>query len=362
MSSVAAKSPLKLIRIAAVIVIIGVVIWACLRLTGLLHGSGTESTNDAYVEADFTLVAPRIPGQISDVLVEDNQVVKAGQLLVRIDDRDFKSALASAEAEVVTEKASVANLDAEIVRQPALIDEARAVLRSDDASIAFARQNAARYQHLSESGAGTTQEQQHSSSTLAEQLAQQAHDQAALTSAEQDLAVLHTERDKAAGSLARAEAAREQARLNLSYTQIYAPIDGKVGRRSARVGAYVTPGTSILAVVPLTEAYVVANYQENQITNMRPVDKVRIKIDSLPGVVIHGHIDSLAPATGVAFAPIEPDNATGNFTKIVQRVPVKITIDHGQEAASALSVGLSVETEIDVGRHRETLAEGGDRK
>jgi membrane fusion protein, multidrug efflux system len=362
MSSVAAKSPPRFIRIAAVIVVIGVGIWACLRLAGLLRGSNTESTNDAYVQADFTLVAPRIPGQISDVLVEDNQVVKTGQLLVRIDDRDFKAALASAEAEVVTERASVANFDAEITRQPSLIDEARATLKSDEASIAFARENATRYQNLSEAGAGTTQEQQHASSTLAEQIAQQAHDQAALTSTQQDLAVLNTERDKAAGALARAEAALEQARLNLSYTQIYAPIDGKVGRRSARVGAYVTPGTPILAVVPLSEAYVVANYQENQITNMRRGDSVRIKVDSFPGVVIHGHIDSLAPATGVAFAPIEPDNATGNFTKIVQRVPVKITIDRGQEAASVLSVGLSVETEIDVGRHRETLAEGGERK
>jgi membrane fusion protein, multidrug efflux system len=362
MSTPAAKSPLRFIRIAAVIVIVGVAIWALLRLTGLLHGSNTESTNDAYVEADFTLVAPRIPGQISDVLVEDNELVKTGQLLVRIDDRDFKAALASAEAQVVTEKASIANFDAEITRQPSLIDEARAMLKSDDASIAFARENAARYQNLSEAGAGTTQEQQHSRSTLAEQIAQQAHDQAALRSTEQDLAVLNTERDKAAGALARAEAALEQAKLNLSYTQIVAPIDGKVGRRSVRVGAYVTPGTPILAVVPLSEAYVVANYQENQITKMRRGDSVRIKVDSLPGVVIHGHIDSLAPATGVAFAPIAPDNATGNFTKIVQRVPVKITIDRDQEAASALSVGLSVETEIDVGRHGDTLAKGGEEK
>ncbi|HMC45324.1 MAG TPA: HlyD family secretion protein, partial [Caballeronia sp.] len=221
---------------------------------------------------------------------------------------------------------------------------------------------ASRYQNLSEAGAGTTQEQQHASSTLAEQLAQQAHDRAALTSTEQNLNVLNTQRAKAAGALARAEAALEQAKLNLSYTEIHAPVDGKVGRRSARVGAFVTTGTPLLAIVPLSQAYVVANFQENQLTNMRPGQAVRIKVDTFPGVVIRGHVDSLAPATGLSFAPIEPDNATGNFTKVVQRVPVKITIDRGQQATSRLSVGLSVETEVAVGRRADMRIAGADAK
>ncbi len=357
--STIARSPLKMIRIAALAVAVGVGAWAC---TGLVHGSTSESTNDAYVEADFTLVAPRVAGQIAEVLVDDNQSVKAGQLLVRIDDRDFRSALMSAQADVTAANAAVANYDAEIARQPSLVDQSRATLKADDASIQFARANAARYQNLSDAGAGTAQEQQHASSALAGQLAQQAHDQAALASTEQNLAVLRTQRDKAAGALARAEAALEQARLNLSYTEIHAPADGKVGRRSARVGAFVTPGAPVLAIVPLSDAYVVANFQENQITHMRPGESVRIKVDSFPGVVIHGHVDSLAPATGVSFAPIAPDNATGNFTKVVQRVPVKIAIDRGQEAVSALSVGLSVEAEVAVGGHVEPLAETGEAK
>jgi membrane fusion protein, multidrug efflux system len=242
------------------------------------------------------------------------------------------------------------------------VDEARATLRADDASITFARANASRYQDLSATGAGTAQEQQQASSTLAGQLAQQSHDEAVLEATQQNLDVLRTQRDKAAGTLARAQAALDQARLNLSYTEIRAPVDGKVGRRSARVGAFVTPGAPILAIVPLSEAYVVANFQENQIDRMRPGESVRIKVDSLPGVVIRGHIDSLAPATGVSFAPIAPDNATGNFTKIVQRVPVKITIDHGQAIASALSVGLSVEAEVTLGRSGETSDQGADGK
>ena len=358
--STATRSHLKTIRIAALAVVLSIAVWGC---TQLLSGSNTESTNDAYVEADFTLVAPRVAGQISDVLVDDNQSVKAGQLLVRIDDRDFRAALMSAQADVAAAKASVANYDAEIARQPSLVEQARATLRSDDAAIGFAQANASRYQNLSDAGAGTAQEQQHASSTLAEQLAQQAHDRAVLTTTEQNLHVLRTQRDKMAGAQARAEAALEQARLNLSYTEIHAPADGKVGRRSARVGAFVTPGAPVLAVVPLSEAYVVANFQENQITHMRPGASVRIKIDSFPGVVIQGHVDSLAPATGVSFAPIAPDNATGNFTKIVQRVPVKIAIDHGQQQlASTLSVGLSVETEVAVGQHGDAPAERADKK
>ncbi|SDR52229.1 membrane fusion protein, multidrug efflux system [Paraburkholderia fungorum] len=358
MSSVT-RFPLRIISVAAATVAIGVGVWACSSLT---DGSTTESTNDAYVEADFTLVAPRVAGQIADVFVEDNESVKAGQLLVRIDDRDFRAALSSAEADVAAAKASVANYDAEIARQPSLVEQARATLKSDDASLGFARANAARYQNLSDAGAGTTQEQQHASSTLAGELAQQAHDAAVLASTQQNLNVLNTQRDKAAGAQARAEAALDQARLNLSYTEIRAAVDGKVGRRSARVGAFVTPGTPVLAIVPLSNAYVVANFQENQITRIRPGESVSIKVDSFPGVTIHGHVDSLAPATGVAFAPIAPDNATGNFTKVVQRVPVKIAINPGQEAASGLSVGLSVETEVAVGRNSDAHTKGGAEK
>jgi membrane fusion protein (multidrug efflux system) len=357
--SFASRFPPKTIRLVAYVILLALAVWGCIRL--FAH-SGSETTNDAYVTADFTLVAPRVPGQLSEVLVEDNQQVKAGQLLVRIDDRDFHAALMSAEADVVAAKASVANYEAEIARQPALVDQARATLRSDDATLEFARENALRYHNLSETGAGTTQEQQHATSALAEELAQQAHNRAVLVATEQNLEVLRTERDKAVGALAHAQAALEQAKLNLSYTEIHAPVDGKVGRRSVRVGAFVTTGSPLLAIVPLSEAYIVANFQENQLTHMQPGDAVRITADTFPGVVIRGHVDSLAPATGVSFAPIAPDNATGNFTKVVQRVPVKITIDRGQEAASGLSVGLSVETEVSVGKRADTRVAGADTK
>lgn len=359
MSSEKKRPPAKNIRLAAIVVAVGIVVWAC---TGLMIRSSSESTNDAYVSADFTLVAPRVPGQIAEVLVNDNQWVKAGQLLVRLDDRDFRAAWQSAQAEVVAAKALVANFDAEIARHPSLVLQARAKLQSDEASISYARANASRYQNLSEAGAGTAQEQQRATSALAEQLAQQAHDRAAFSAAEQNLDVLRTQREKALGAQVRAEAALEQARLSLSYTEIHAPVDGKIGRRSARVGAYVTTGAPVLAIVPVSDAYVVANFQENQITHMRAGQSARIRVDSLPGVDIQGHIDSLAPATGVSFAAIAPDNATGNFTKIVQRVPVKITIDRGQKAAAELGVGLSVIAEVDVGQRGDAPTRGGSQR
>lgn len=319
--------------------------WGAARL---VSQPGSESTNDAYITADYTLVAPRVAGQIDEVLVDDNQVVKAGQLLARIDDRDYRAALASAEGDVKVAMAAVGDFDAQIAQHPALVAQAQATLRSDQAAIAFARANATRYRNLSEGGAGTMEEQQHAATALDQQQAGQEHDRAALLADQQQLDILRAGRDKALGTLARAQAALDQAKLNLSYTEIRAPVDGMVGQRSVRVGAFVGAGTPLLAVVPLSQAYVVADFQENQLARMRPHQPVRITVDSFPGLVLKGHVDSLAPATGVAFAPIAPDNATGNFTKIVQRLPVKITIDPGQPGAARLRVGLSVEPTVNV--------------
>jgi membrane fusion protein (multidrug efflux system) len=316
--------------------------------TKLLSRPTTETTNDAYVSADYTLVAPRVAGQIAEVRVDDNQVVKAGQLLARIDDRDYRAALASAQGDLAVAMATVSDFDAKIAQHPALVGEAQATLHADEAAIGFARANATRYRDLSAGGAGTMEEQQHAVTALDEQQAGQERDRAALRAAQQELDILRAGRVNALGTVARAQAALDQARLNLSYTEIHAPIDGMVGQRSLRVGAIVAAGTPLLAVVPLSQAYVVANFQENQLAHMRPHQPVRITVDSFPGLVLKGHVDSLAPATGVAFAPIAPDNATGNFTKIVQRLPVKITVDPGQPGAARLRVGLSVEPTVNV--------------
>jgi membrane fusion protein (multidrug efflux system) len=308
----------------------------------------SEKTLDAYVTADFTLVAPKVAGLVQSVTVEDNQAVKAGEILATIDDRDFRAALDSAGADVEAARAEVANLDAEIARQPALVAQAAAVVRSDAAATTFAHANAARYRNLSSDGAGTLQEQQQSIAQLSQSQANGERDVAALQTARGQRAVLQAGRAKAVASLRRAEAARDQAQLNLSYTVIRAPIDGFVGRRSVRPGAYVDVGSVLLAVVPTARSYVVANFQESQIGRMRLRQPAAIRVDGFPGVELRGHVDSLAPATDVAFAPIQPDNATGNFTKIVQRIPVKIVLDPGQEKAALLRVGMSVVPTVDV--------------
>jgi membrane fusion protein (multidrug efflux system) len=354
--SLSSQTSRKTVLLGAVALVLVGCGWGAAKL---LSQPGSESTNDAYITADYTLVAPRVAGQITEVLVDDNQVVTAGQLLARIDDRDYRAALASAQGDVKVAMAAVGDFDAQIAQHPALVAQAQATLRSDQAAIAFARANATRYRNLSEGGAGTKEEQQHAATALDQQQAGQEHDRAALLADQQQLDILRAGRDKALGTLARAQAALDQAKLNLSYTEIRAPIDGMVGQRSVRVGAFVNAGTTLLAVVPLSQAYVVANFQENQLARMRPHQPVRITVDSFPGLIFKGHVDSLAPATGVAFAPIAPDNATGNFTKIVQRLPVKITIDPGQPEAARLRVGLSVEPTVNVAANAALVEAAG---
>ncbi|WP_448140329.1 HlyD family secretion protein [Sphingopyxis fribergensis] len=320
--------------------------WAGNALIGASRSS--ETTLDAYVAADFTLVAPKIAGLVDNVFVEDNQGVTAGQALATIDDRDFRAALAAAEADVEAAKAEIANLDAEIARQPSLIAQAAAAVRANAATTTFARANASRYRNLSNDGAGTIQEQQQSVAQLSQSLANGQRDTAALDTARGQLPVLQAARTKAVAGLRRAEAQRDQARLNLSYTVIRAPIAGVVGRRSIRPGAYVDIGSVLLAIVPTSRAYIVANFQESQIGRMRLRQPATITVDSFPSLELRGHVESLAPATDVTFAPIQPDNATGNFTKIVQRIPVKILLEPKQDGAALLRVGMSVTPVIDV--------------
>nr|WP_246637515.1 HlyD family secretion protein [Burkholderia catarinensis] len=311
-------------------------------------GHGTEVTDDAYVAADFTLVAPKVSGLISKVAVEDNQHVRAGDLLAQIDGRDFEVALRNTRSELQAAQARLENVQARAVRQHALIEQAVAAVHADDAALVFAGQNAKRYEVLSQQGAGTQEQRQQTSFTQRQQAAIRERDAAVLSAAQKELGVLASEDAEARAAVERAKAAVEQAKLNLSYTTIVAPVDGVVGRRDVRVGAYVSPGTTLLAIVPLAQAYVVANFREVQLTRMKPGQRVQVRVDAMPDVVLAGRVESIAPATGLTFAPIAPDNATGNFTKVVQRLPVKIILDEGQPGAARLKVGMSVVPSIDV--------------
>ena len=310
------------------------------------YGRFLVSTDDAYVKADYTSVAPKVSGYIAEVLVEDNQPVKAGQVLARIDDRDFRTALDQARADVATAEASVRNFDAQLNLQQAEITQAAASIAATQASLSFAKDDAVRYRDLARTGTGTVQRAQQTQAARDALTAQLQRDVAGLTAAQRKIQVLQTARDEASAQVQRAQAAESQAELNLGYTTIVAPVAGTVGARSLRVGQYVSAGTQLMAVVPLRAAYVVANYKETQLVNVRPGQPVRVDVDGLPDARINGRVDSIAPASGLEFALLPPDNATGNFTKIVQRIPVKIVLDDAANAG-ALRAGMSVVPTID---------------
>jgi membrane fusion protein (multidrug efflux system) len=312
----------------------------------LTTGRYLESTDDAYVQADSTIISPKVSGYIAQVLVGDNEPVKAGQLLARIDDRDFRTALDQAQADVAASEAAVRNLDAQIALQQPVIEQGTADVAAAEANLKFAQEERARYDDLMKSGSGTIQRAQQTDAALREKIAQLQHGKSGLLAAERKVDVLTTDRAKAVAQVNRARAVEAQTALNLSYTSITAPVDGTVGARTLRVGQYVQAGTQLMAVVPLDAVYVVANFKETQLTHVRNGEPVEIQIDSFHGTRLRGHVDSLSPASGLEFALLPPDNATGNFTKIVQRVPVKIMLDD-QSLTGLLRPGMSVEPTID---------------
>ncbi|AUC96176.1 hemolysin D [Bradyrhizobium sp. SK17] len=285
------------------------------------------STDDAYVKADNTTIAPKVSGYLSAVLVGDNEHVRAGQILARIDDRDFKVALDQTKADVAAAEAAITSKRAQLDVQHSVIEAARATLAVDSATQTFAEQENKRYTDLAGTGFGSVQNAQQAQSRYASAQAAVARDTANLASALRQVELLKADIAQAVAAQGRATALQHQAELNLGYTTISAPIDGVVGNRTLRTGQFVQAGTQLMSLVPATGAYVIANYKETQLTNVRKGQPVEIEVDMFPGQVVRGHVDSLAPASGQEFALLPPDNATGNFTKVVQRIPVKIALD-----------------------------------
>ena len=300
------------------------------------------STDDAYVKADNTTIAPKVSGYLSAAFVGDNEQVKAGQVLARIDARDFAVALDQAKADVAAARAAITSKEAQLDVQQAVIDAANATVDVDQATAGFAAQENKRYTDLATSGFGSVQNAQQAQARIAAAKAAVARDTANLASALKQVDLLKAEIVQAHASLLRAQAAQRQAELNLDYTTITAPIDGIVGNRTLRTGQYVTAGTQLMSVVPAAGAYVVANFKETQLTDVREGQAVDIAVDMFPGQLVHGHVDSVAPASGQEFALLPPDNATGNFTKVVQRIPVKIALDSDNGANIELRPGMSV--------------------
>ncbi|WP_439407896.1 HlyD family secretion protein [Bradyrhizobium sp. DASA03076] len=300
------------------------------------------STDDAYVKADNTTIAPKVSGYLDRVLVGDNEHVKAGQVLARIDDRDFRVALDQAKADVAAANATITSKQAQLEVQDAVIAAARATIDVDTAAKIFAQQENKRYTDLAATGYGSVQNAQQAQSRNAGAEAAIQRDTANLASALKQVELLKAEIAHANAAAARAAALQHQAELNLGYTTIVAPIDGVIGNRTLRVGQFVQAGTQLMSIVPAEGAYVVANFKETQLTHVRAGQEVEIEVDTFPGQVVHGHVDSIAPASGQEFALLPPDNATGNFTKIVQRIPVKIALDAETQPVIELRPGMSV--------------------
>jgi membrane fusion protein, multidrug efflux system len=302
-------------------------------------------TDDAYVMVHYASIAPRISGQVSTVPVDDNQTVKAGQALVTLDPRDYQTAVASAEAALARDTAQLADVSANLARQPALISEQEANVASARARLAFTEPDARRYNFLAAADAGTIRQREQADSALLESKSQLDNAQAALEAARRQLHVIEAQKLAAEAVVELNKAQVRQARLNLSYTQILAPVDGMVTERSVQVGNTVAPGNTLMTVVPLRDVYIIANYREVDLAHVRPGQHVTIHVDAY-NIELNGTVEGIAPASGASFAPIQPNNATGNFTKIVQRLPVKIDVDPDQALAKLLRVGLSVETTI----------------
>jgi membrane fusion protein (multidrug efflux system) len=316
-------------------------------------GRFIESTDDAYIGGDVTVIGPKVPGYIIELKVVDNQFVHAGDLLVKIDDRDYQAALHKAQGAVAAQQALLANLDATEQLQHAVIGQARAGIDAANAETVRSRDDHARYKELVSHAAVSVESAQRADATFKTAQANGAKAQASMLASQRQLDVIDTQKQQARAALMQATAEQEMAQLNLAYTELRAPIDGVIGNRRARVGAYATAGTQLLSVVPASGLWVDANFKEDQLAKMVPGQPVTIQADVLPGREFHGHLDSLAPATGAQFSVLPPENATGNFTKIVQRVPVRVLLDQHDGTLGNLRPGLSVTARVDTHEPRD---------
>jgi membrane fusion protein (multidrug efflux system) len=299
-----------------------------------------QSTDDAFIAARQSALAPKVSGYITGVPVTDNEHVAAGDVITRIDDRDYRIALEQAEAQVAATQASIENTSAQLDVQQAQISANEAQVDQAQAALVFAQQQAARYEHLEQTGYGTVQNAQQYTSQLHQQQAALASAQATLRLAQRQIEALKAQHNSAVANLAQAKAQRDQAKLNLSYTTVTAAQPGRVVNLGAAVGQFAQPGTSLTMFVP-DEIWVTANFKEIQLDRMRPGEPVTFRIDAYPGRTIRGHVDSVQPGSGTAFSLLPAQNATGNYVKIVQRVPVKLIMDNPPTDV-ALGPGMSV--------------------
>jgi len=340
------------IPLLAVIIALGFVGLATLRWDAWVGNAGTQTTNDAYVRAEMARLSSRVAGEVLKVAVTDFQRVKAGDLLVQIDSADYEAQVAQAEAAVEAAQATLDNLGNQIELQYATIAQAQASQVAASAADVEARQEQERQQSLSQTEAGTRQRLEQATAAYAKAEADLRASRAVIAAQQHQLEVLQGTKKQRTAEIAGAKAQLAAAKLKLGYTKIMAPFDGVVSERQVQPGDYVNIGSNLIDVVPLPHVYVIANYKETQLTHVVPGQRVEITVDSFPGQTLHGRVERIAPASGSQFALLPPDNATGNFTKIVQRIPVRIGFDDNQPLLDKLRPGMSVVTHIHIDSDR----------
>jgi membrane fusion protein (multidrug efflux system) len=336
------------IPVAAIAIATGFVALATLRWDSWMASLSVQTTNDAYVRAEMTRLSSRVAGAVKAVEVVDFQRVKAGDVLVRIDPADYDAQVSQAEASVVSARAALDNLGNQVELQNATIAQAEAQRASMRALELAAEQEEERQQTLSQTSSGTRQKLEQAVAASTKSKADVKASIALVSAQRHQLEVLAGTRQQRAGDLLGANASLEVARLRLGYTTIVAPFDGVVGERQVQPGDYVTIGSSLINVVPLPKVYVMANYKETQLTRVRTGQDVDIIVDTFADQPLHGRVERISPASGSQFALLPPDNATGNFTKVVQRVPIRIELGAGQPLLARLLPGMSATTRIHV--------------
>jgi membrane fusion protein (multidrug efflux system) len=324
----------------------GFIALATLRWDAWVGNATIQTTNDAYVRAELTRLSSRVAGEILTVAVNDFQRVKAGDLLIQIDPADYQAQVAQAEASVAAAQAALDNLSNQVELQYATIAQAEAQLVSAAAQEVEAKQEQERQQSLSQTESGTRQKFEQATAAYAKAQADVRASRAVIAAQRHQMEVLAGTKKQRAADVLGAQAALASARLKLGYTRIIAPFDGVVGERQVQPGDYVNIGSNLINVVPLPNVYVMANYKETQLTRVKPGQSVDITVDSFPNEQLHGRVERVSPASGSQFALLPPDNATGNFTKVVQRVPVRIQLDKNQPLLERLLPGMSVVTNI----------------
>lgn len=317
-------------------------------------GRLVESTDNAYVQADIVTVSPKVAGYVREVKVAENQTVKAGEVLAVIDDEDFAAKVAEAQAAVETRRTAITAIEKQLAWQHSMIAQAQAGIASSDADRERTRQDLARYRNLANSEFTSRQRLESVEADARKAEAGAAKSRAALSAESNRIAMIEADRRQAEAALKQAEAALVTAEIARDDTVIRAATDGVVGNRTVQVGQLVKAGTQLMVLVPLPEIHVVANFKETQLKRMRPGQKVTLEVDAFPGRPIEGRVESFAPASGSQFSLLPPENASGNFTKIVQRLPVRIAVPRDNALAGLIRPGLSVVAAVDT---RDTAVE-----